>query len=368
MEKDIRVAFFGNGFTRSTILPCLRQVDGVRFVGIASPNQEKAKETAEEFGIEEVSDDHREILGRTSPDLVFVVTPPHRHYEQTVDALRTGCHVVCEKPTALSGGESLKMWEEAKERPGQIAWIDHELRFDPRRKLLRKWIQDGRIGEPIRATYLVHSGSRRSAEFPWTWWSDENQGGGALGALGSHAVDALRHLLGEVQVVRGALHTTIKSRRDPLTGTERGVTADDFAGAWIRFRSGALATMEVSVVEGERRHEVSVTGTEGTVRILEQGPLLAAFGSSGHLPLEDHTPEDDLPTNGELGIPDTDWARAFLRMCRELVHSIRTGERNETAATLEDGHRNQLVLDAIRHSSERSDWTEVRSEGKVGLK
>ncbi|MEZ4650313.1 MAG: hypothetical protein R3E97_16315 [Candidatus Eisenbacteria bacterium] len=53
-------------------------------------------------------------------------------------------------------------------------------------------------------------------------------------------------------------------------------------------------------------------------------------------------------------------------MSRELVHSIRTGERNDTAATLEDGHRNQLVLDAIRHSSERSDWTEVRGEGKEG--
>ena len=362
MAKDIRVAFFGNGFTRSTILPCLRQVDGIRLVGLASPDQGRARETAAAFGIEEVSDDHREILGRTAPDLVFVVTPPHRHFEQALDALRAGCHVVCEKPTASNSGESALMWKEAAGRPSQIAWIDHELRFDPRRERLAQWVREGRIGEPLRASYIVHSGSRRSPRFPWTWWSDENQGGGALGALGSHAVDSLRHVLGEVDLVRGTLHTAIKTRLDPASGQERGVTADDFAGAWLRLRSGLLATLEVSVIEGERRHEFSVTGTEGTIRIVEQGPLLASFGpGGGQESLEDHTPADDLPPNAELGIPDTDWARSFLRLARELVHSIRTGERSAIAATFEDGHRNQLVLDAIRHSTETTDWTEVRT-------
>jgi len=362
VTEEIRVAFFGNGFTRSTILPCLRHVDGVRLVGLASPNQDRARETAGEFGIEDVSDDHREVLGRTAPDLVFIVTPPHRHYEQALDALHMGCHVVCEKPTALSGGESEQMWKEAQARPTQIAWIDHELRFDPRRRQLAEWVREGRIGEPLRASYALHSGSRRSRSLPWTWWSDEDQGGGALGALGSHAVDSLRHVLGEVDLVRGTLHTAIKSRLDPVSGQERGVTADDFAGAWLRFRSGLLATIETSVIEGERRHEFSVTGTEGTIRVVEQGPLLASFGpDGGHQSLEEHTPPDDLPSNRELGIPDTDWARSFLRMARALVHSIRSGTPDPVAATFEDGHRSQLVLDAIRRSTETADWTSVRT-------
>lgn len=361
MPQDIRVAFFGNGFTRSTILPCLRHVEGIQLVGIASPNQERAQETASAFGILEVSDDHREILSRTKPDLVFIVTPPHRHYEQALDALRSGCHVVCEKPTALSGGESARMLQEAEARPDQVAWIDHELRFDPRRRQLAAWLEEGRIGEPIRATYILHSGTRRSPRTPWTWWSDENQGGGALGALGSHAVDSLRQVLGEVDQVRGTLHTAVKSRLDPVNGVVRGVTADDFAGAWIRFHSGLLATLEVSVIEGERRHEFAVTGTEGTIRIVEQGPLLASFASDGHETLEEHTPPDDLAPNAELEIPDTDWARNFLRMARALVRTIQTGVTNPIAATFEDGHRNQLVLDAVRKSAETTNWTAVRN-------
>lgn len=360
MAAPIRVAFFGNGFTRSTILPCLRHVEGLRLVGLASPNQERARETARLFAIEEVAADHREILARTAPDLVFVVSPPYCHLEQTLDALRTGCHVVCEKPTAMNGGESGKMLAEARSRPGQIAWIDHELRFDPRRLQMLQWIREGRIGEPLRASYVLHSPTRRNPDLPWTWWSDEARGGGALGALGSHAIDALRSTLGDVQMVRAVLHTAVKTRRDPETGRDRGVTADDFAGAWLRFRSGALASLEVSVIEGERRHEMSIAGRTGSIHLREQGALRAAFGAEG--PLEDHTPREDLPSNRDLAIPDTDWARSFLRLARALVQSIQEGTVSPIAANFHDGHHNQRVLDAIRRSAEDGGWTELREE------
>lgn len=365
MPADIRAVVFGNGFARKVMLPCLRHVPAIRVVGIASPNQDRARETAREFAIEHVAADHREILAKASPDLVVIATPPHRHLDQTLDALAAGCHVLCEKPTALSAEESRRMLDAARAHPDRLTVLDHELRFDPRRRLARKWMSEGRLGRPLHATYTVHSPGLRSGSAPWRWWFDAAQGGGTLGALGSHAVDSLRALLGEVVEARGLLHTFHPHRPDPDTGAPRGVTADEFATAWLRFESGAIGQVSLSLVEAERVHRITVAGEAGYLRIDEQQPMRAAFGDDA---LADVEIADDLPPNGELGIPDTDWARNFLRFSREIARVLAPAgpatspgapPRLDLAADFLDAHRNQLVLDAIRASHEQSRWVRV---------
>ena len=271
--NDVRIAIFGNGFARGTMLPALRHVPGAHVVGIASPSRERVEATAREFGIEHVATDHRAVLEAARPDLVLVVTPPHRHAEQAIDALEAGCHVVCEKPTALDASEAARMCAAAARHPRQLALLDHELRMHPHRVALRELVEAGRLGEVQHATYTISSPGRRDPQSPWTWWSDAAQGGGTLGALGSHAVDALRSYLGEVESVRGAVHTWTTERADPATGAPRAVTADDFAVAWLRFRSGALATMTLSLVEAERVHRLTLAGTRGAAHLEEQAPL-----------------------------------------------------------------------------------------------
>ncbi len=359
MSAPIRVAIFGHGFARTVILPCLRHVEGIRLAGLSSPGVDAVQATAREYGIEVAAADHREVLAAAHPDLVFVATPPHRHAEMSIDALRAGCHVVCEKPTALTAQESGRMLEVSRFHPDRIALIDHELRFLPTRRALRRLIQDGRLGTILHAQVLLHSSGRRDPGLPWNWWSDQDQGGGALGAIGSHAIDALRSLFGEIESVRGMLATLIPERPDRASGMPRRVTSDDFVAAWLRFSSGLLATIEISMVEGERVHRIVVAGTEGAARLEEQRPLLASFGRG---PFEEVTAPDDLPASTDLGIPDTDWARAFLRLARETVAAIRAGDVDVPgAATFEDGHRNQLVLDAVRRSAETARWVPIEA-------
>ena len=62
-------------------------------------------------------------------DLVSVVTTPDSHASITIEALRAGKHILCDKPTALDRNEALAMARAAQAAPGQVAWIDHELRF-----------------------------------------------------------------------------------------------------------------------------------------------------------------------------------------------------------------------------------------------
>jgi predicted dehydrogenase len=357
VSQTIRIAVFGNGFARHTMLPCLRHVEGVRVTGIASPNVERARATAAEFGIEHVAADHRDILRAARPDLVLIATPPHRHVDQSLDALAAGAHVVCEKPTALDAAESARMLAAARAAGGRLALIDHELRFHPKRQALRDLVTSGRLGEIRHATYTLLSPARRDEGIPWTWWSDREQGGGAWGAIGSHAIDSLRALMGEVAAARGRLETFVGTRLDRATGQPRAVTSDDFATAWLRFASGAAATITISLVDGERRHQLTIAGTEGAARLDEQGPLV--FVEKAGVEHEVRV-ADDVPGAAALRIPDTDWAHAFVHYARAIVAAIREG-RGELpgAATFEDGHRNQLVLDAVRESARSETWVTV---------
>lgn len=361
-RASIRTAIFGNGFARAVILPCLRHLPEISLEGLSSPNLERARQTAREFAIPRTAADHREILEQVRPDLVFVVTPPHRHEEMACDALQAGCHVICEKPMALDAGGSARMLAAARARPRQLALIDHELRFLPARRELKRLLREGSLGRCLRADYSLHTTSRRDPSAPWTWWSDAGQGGGILGAIGSHAVDALQVLLGEILAVRGTLHTFVSSRKDPTTGRPREVTSDDFAQATLAFSSGTLGSMTLSAVEGTRHHRLTLTGTDGTARVEEQGPLriLSGPGARESKPVAREIPLDDgLPPSGALGIPDTDWSRAFLLQAREVVRAIlESRDSVPGAASFEDGHRTQQVLDAVRRSHEGG-WTEV---------
>ncbi|MCC7143348.1 MAG: Gfo/Idh/MocA family oxidoreductase [Candidatus Eisenbacteria bacterium] len=361
MSIPVRLAIFGNGFARTTALPCLRHVPEIEVVGIASPNRARVEETARQFGIPQASDDYRQILRDAAPNLAFVATPPHRHLEQSIDALKAGCHVICEKPTAMSGGESRAMLEAAVAHPDRLTLIDHELRFDPRRRHLRNLIAAGELGEIWRAEYTLSSPYRRDPENPWGWWSDRHQGGGAWGAIGSHAVDTLRWLLGEVDAARGALHVLHRERRDPESGEMRLVTADDLATASLKMRSGALAEVSISLIEVERRHEIVINGSRAAARWREQGPL--ELWRSRERGWETIEVPDELPPSGGLGIPDTDWARCFLRLMRAVARTLTAGEAQlPEAASFRDGHRNQLVLDAVYRSSEEARWRGIELE------
>lgn len=356
--STIRTVVLGNGFARTVVLPCLRHVPAIEVVGLASPNQERARATASAFGIPRVAADHRALLEELRPDLVFIVTPPHRHAEQAVDALQAGCHVVCEKPTAMNAEESRRMLEAADAAPGRISLLDHELRFDPRRVALSRLVEEGALGDILEATYIVESSGRRDPNSPWTWWSDAAQGGGALGALGSHAVDSLRSMMGEVKEARGSLHTFCTSRPDPAGTERRPVTSDDTAEAWIRFASGARATIRLSTVAAERVHRMTLVGTKGAARLDEQRPLLVSPALTE--PLRGVTVDEDLPSSAELAIPDTDWARCFLRLSKATAAAIEAGQSTvPMASTFADGHANQRVLDAIRRSDRDDRWAEA---------
>lgn len=322
-------------------------------MAIASARHEHAEEVAREFDIPHVESDWRALVRRDDIDLVSIVTPVVTHYEMALAALAHGKAVLCEKPMALNADESRRMMERAQSA-GVLALIDHELRFLSGRKKMREMIREGQIGKVVHAILTFRSDSRADPNRPWNWWSDERQGGGALGAIGSHVVDGFRWLLGtEVSEVFGNLATHIRERTDQA-GHVRAVTSDDEASLLLRFAdgewtTGAAGDVSISLVEaGKPEHRLEVFGSTGALMIEEGGELWHSRVGEGEWRRVEVAAEKVPP-----GMRDSGWARGFTVFSQKIVDALQARETSvEGAATFADGHRTQLVLDAARRSNE----------------
>ncbi len=353
-KDSIGIGMIGAGFARSTQIPGFRACDGARVVAIASGHRENAERVAREFDIEHVADDWREVIAREDVDLVSIVTPPVTHLEMALAALDAGKAVLCEKPMAMNAGEADAMRARADEK-GLLALIDHELRFLPGRVKARALLRDREIGNIHHAKLLFRSDSRVSLERKWDWWSDAASGGGTLGAIGSHAIDSFRWLLGaEVSHVFGSLATHVAERADEKTGEMRRVTTDDEANLILRFEDseltkGATATISLSVVEsGRSEHLLEIFGSKGALKIEDSGELWRAQTGAG-----DWTRVETERGPLAEGMRDGGWSRGFTLFSRAIVEALRDGRNSvEGAATFEDGYRTQLVIDAAHRSHE----------------
>ncbi len=350
MKNSVGVGVIGTGFARKVQIPAFQACDGVRVVSVASGSIANAEKTANEFDIRHFTDNWRELVARDDVDLVCVTTPPVHHSEMTLFALEHGKHVLCEKPMAMNVVEAEEMAAAAKGSP-QLTLIDFELRFQPGRQKAFAMIRSGEIGKIRHAKWNFRAPHRGDPNIPWNWWSDIEQGGGALGAINSHIVDSFHWFLRtEVSSVFCQLQTHVRQR--PYEGGLRDVTTDDEANMILRFADGELvedATGIVSVSMAEQPEYVSrleIFGTEGALRIDHRGDLFIARNG------ESNWTEIDVEFGKPIpGYPDTGFPRGFMEFAPKIVEAIREGRDSiDHAATFEDGLKVQRVQDAARES------------------
>jgi predicted dehydrogenase len=361
-DKTICIGIIGTGFARTTQIPGFRDCMGARVVAIASRTHEHAESVAREFDIEHVANDWRELIGREDLDLISIVTPPALHCEMTLAALEQGKAVLCEKPMAMNASEALQMTERAREA-GVLALIDHELRFLKSRRTMRAMLHSGAIGTVRHCNYIFRSDYRGLLDRPWDWWSDQNMGGGTLGAIGSHAIDSFRWMLGtEITGVCAMLTTHIANRLDKVSDQPRSVTSDDEAKLFFRFADSALTkgttgAASLSVVEsGRHANCLELYGSTGALMIEETGELChSPAGSGTWRPVQVH--QDRMAP----GMRPASWSRGFATFSCAIVEALRSGETTiDGAATFEDGYRVQLILDAARESNRSGCWVEIK--------
>jgi predicted dehydrogenase len=351
MKDKVRIGFIGTGFARKVQIPAFKMCEGAEIVSVASGSLKNAEDTARQFNVLHWTDDWQATIDNEDVDLVCISTPPIQHFEQTLYAIEKGKHILGEKPMAMNTAEAQEMTEKAQTK-GILALIDHELRFQKGRQKAFYMLHNGAIGKVRHARYIFRNPARGDENLPWNWWSDKTQGGGALGAIGSHIIDTFLWLTGaEISEVFCQFQTNVKERKD-ADGNFRKVTTDDEFNAILRFTDNdlmddATGSVSCSMVEfPDYQHFIELIGTRGAMRIGYKGEIFITNGTEGWHEIE-------TVIGGSVGgIFDSGFPSGFVAFAPKIVEALLENKTEiEHAATFADGLKVQKVLDAAHESN-----------------
>jgi UDP-N-acetyl-2-amino-2-deoxyglucuronate dehydrogenase len=255
-DRAVRVALVGCGRISGNHISAIDKVDGLELVAVADVEIERANEVARAQGVSAFRT-LEELLAAVDCDVVAICTPSGLHPAHGIVAARAGKHVVTEKPMAISLADADALVQ-ACDAAAVHLFVVKQNRLNPPIQLLRRAVDKGRFGR----IYLANTTVRwtRPQEYydaaPWrgTWEFD----GGAIMNQASHYVDLMQWLVGPVESV--VAKTATLARR---------VETEDTGIAVLRFRSGALGVIEVTVLTYPRNFEGSITilGEKGTVKV-----------------------------------------------------------------------------------------------------
>jgi predicted dehydrogenase len=212
-------------------------------VALVDPNRQRVKTLAEQYDATAYTD-YRKMLEDDQIDAVVVATPNALHAQQTVDALKAGKHVLCEKPMATTREDARRMIREAGKRRKYLM-IGLNQRLVPAHIRARQILRTGRLGNVLGfRTAFKHPGPDKwSVDGAASWFFNRRQAVmGATGDLGVHKADLMRWLLDEEITEVGGIITT-RDKRD-LKG--RLLTLDDNAYLTLKTSSDAVGSMIVS--------------------------------------------------------------------------------------------------------------------------
>ncbi|RXI99854.1 gfo/Idh/MocA family oxidoreductase [Anaerobacillus alkaliphilus] len=267
--KKLRVGIIGTGaIAQGAHIPNYQKCNNVEVVAVANHHYDKAEQCAKTFSIPYVFENYEDMLNEVDLDAVSICTPNKFHAEQTIAALHKGCHVLCEKPPAITVEEVLQM-EKAAENAGKILFYAFHYRYSPEVITLKKFINANELGE----IYSAKATAVRRRGIPgWgVFTNKELQGGGALIDIGVHMLDTALYLMGypEPHTVLGTTYAKIGQRSGVgLLGKWdwENFSVEDMANAMITFKNGSTLLLEAAFaanVEEKDVMQVSLIGDQG---------------------------------------------------------------------------------------------------------
>ena len=352
VSKSIKVAVIGVGFGTSVQIPGF-QSEGIDVVAVCASRKDRANDAAQKFAIPHAYDNYQTLLCNPDIDAVSIVTPPFLHYEMTMAALDAGKHILCEKPFALDQNQAHSMYQKAS-NARLTAMITHEFRFAPARAYVKELLAQGYIGELRMASIALFTGPiSKPQPRPLTWHAVSAQGGGFLGALGSHYIDCLRDWFGEIDSVVGATFAHDLKRVDQHTNKTVTGDSDDGFQFTVDFETGGTASMIASSSAPYGGGcKIDIYGSEGTLQTCQSGFNPLPGGTVYGARYIDGTTLQELPVPSTY-IPFEDARDSRLLPFRILVRKFIQGISDGTSPSpnFYDGLRCQQILDSVRQSS-----------------
>jgi UDP-N-acetyl-2-amino-2-deoxyglucuronate dehydrogenase len=280
--RKIKIAVVGCGRISANHFKSIeKHQENLQLVAVCDSEERAASAAAKQYGVPGFAT-LGDMLAGADPDLVVLCTPSGLHPSQTIQVARAGLHVMTEKPMATRWRDGLEMVREC-DRAGVHLFVVKQNRRNATLQLVKQAMDRGRFGRIYMATINVFWQRPQSyydgAEWRGTWEFD----GGALMNQASHYVDLVDWLVGPVESVQAYVATLA-----------RNIHVEDTATVGVRWRSGALGSINVTMLAYPRNLEGSITilGEKGSVTV---GGV--AVNEITRWEFQDPDPEDDKVRN-----------------------------------------------------------------------
>ena len=369
-RQKIRVALVGAGaagqahafgWRNVSMASGLERVD-VDLAVVVDPNVELARRTADRYGYAESTADLQRVLDDPTIDAISVALPNSVHAEVLPPILRSGKHVLTEKPIGRSATEADGLVALA-EQSTAITGVGFSFRRLPGLAAVRDLVADGAVGGVHSFTAWYNADYGASPEAPFSWrYAKETAGAGALIDIGTHAIDTVQYVLGPVRrVISSTLRTAITRRPIPGSAEKGVVDTDDIALLTVELANGAVGQihvnriasgipnslgLELHGVTGHARFD-SIAAGEFHVHVDDDSGVLAGPRRVFAGPQHPYFADVAAMPGGGVG---TGYAEAFVAEIQHFARCILSGTPMDTS--FPSAYRVMLVVDAALQSAE----------------
>ena len=354
-DHPLRIAIAGLGFGESVHIPASLSNKNIELVGLWHPRLERLKEACNKHNLHPF-EKWEDLLTDSKIEGIIIATPPEPRFELALKAIKSGKHLLLEKPTCSNSGEVSELQRNALKRNLKIA-VDYEYRAVPLFIQAKRIIEQENIGEPhfIKLDWLMSS--RANPKRPWNWYSDRDSGGGVLGSLGTHAFDMIHWLIGPTHSLSAINSTSIKERFCQQSKTMKKVTSEDVSISQLQIIScyNNLIPCQVNlsaVTKQSKGFSLEIYAKNGTLILSSDNQKDYVHGFSlwysrnGEV-LKNIQPDSDLSfskiwTDGRIA------PVARIQSC--WAQSIKEG--TPVIPGLAEGFASQIVCDKIKESND----------------
>ena len=317
------------GFASKRPIPGLNKANNCQLYAVAS--RTRAKSLAEKHSAQKYYDNVDDLLADSNIDAVYIATPVYLHYEHTLKSARAGKHILCEKPMALNVKQAREMVKVCSQN-NSLFMPGFMFRFHTSHRRIKQLIEEGFLGQIISTRaqlYLWYPDISGAWRQSW-----KTGGGGCLMDVGSHCLDLLCFLLGEVDSVV-AMKDTISFKYE----------VEDTAYVLLKFKNRSQAVLDTAFSVPHRENFLEVYGTKGTILARKTigpftDPVMKLITEKG---------EEDI----SLPYEDT-YQAEFEHFAKCLEEGI------PLSVTGLDGLKNLEIISAAYHSSKTGQIQKIR--------
>jgi len=346
--KTHRIGLIGLGGMAHSHLNWIKELERFEIVAISDINLSALEQFGERLSIDNSKrySDYKQLIDDEDVEAVVSVTPNNIHADIMAACIEACKPFLGEKPFTRTIEEARQVFEQFQQKPIP-AMIGFSYRYTPAFRYIRELIKQGSIGE-VRSFSIQYLQGWGTAKTPYIWRFDkEITGTGTLGDLGSHMIDMARFLFGEFKGLSAQMKTIIPERIHPETKQLMQVEVDDYASFQARMTGDVMGIFHTTrnAVGSGNQHEVSVYGDFGTLHASTVNPDQIIW-------IKEEAPDQFVKQI--IDVPQQHKLKQY-----EQFLALLDGTADETLPTVEDGYRNQQVLEAIVQSSEQKTVIEL---------